>query len=547
MARRVTLRPIRASVGIPVAFLTMIVHGREARRFVLKPTTTSIGRSHDNDIVINNLALSRYHAEVQWLHGRYEVKDLGSQNGVYVNNSRIWTAHPLSHTDLITLGTYHFIFHAREDTDDSHAPDEGVTTEERVPLLVVKYNDVELQRLPVRGAECLIGRARECDIQIAERRLSRRHCKIFHEHDRHAVADLGSHNGTYVNRRRISGPCPLHHGDVLNFAEYSVHFLEDAAKYDGPDRVHPGPPDGPESPFEDEHTPSRVPRNGRSRAASPRMSAPSLSPDTVPPAEDGRPTEPGSRRAPVTKVLDPRVVDPAAPLGERPPPSGAEQSLPRSDRRAAGASPVPRDPEPKGAVGRGGPPHEPGSRDPPGGGPEGRPPASEVEQSIEGDVPDRGREIRPERALDDWYRQREDSDVHAVESSVLLEPRTSSMSHVLATMMVNKGELDRHLRTRTRKRGFAVRVEAHGRVMYDGPLESQVTILGTDDEADLHLVGRYVAGRHSLLVRVRDSLLLVRLGSSSAARVNGLPKLQAFLRPGDIIQIDETTIEVREG
>jgi hypothetical protein len=56
-----------------------------------------------------------------------------------------------------------------------------------------------------------------------------------------------------------------------------------------------------------------------------------------------------------------------------------------------------------------------------------------------------------------------------------------------------------------------------------------------------------VAGRHSLLVRVRESLLLVRLGSSSAARVNGLPKLQAFLRSGDVIQIDESAIEISEG
>jgi len=38
----------------------------------------------------------------------------------------------------------------------------------------------------------------------------------------------------------------------------------------------------------------------------------------------------------------------------------------------------------------------------------------------------------------------------------------------------------------------------------------------------------------------------VRLGSSSAARVNGLPKLQAFLKTGDVIQIDETTIKIIE-
>ncbi|CAN0585605.1 unnamed protein product [Laminaria digitata] len=93
-------------------------------------------------------------------------------------------------------------------------------------------------------------------------------------------------------------------------------------------------------------------------------------------------------------------------------------------------------------------------------------------------------------------------------------------------------------------RKFEVKVTASRELIYEGPLENDVTILGTDAEADILLKGRYVAGRHSLLVQVRDSLLLVRLGSSSAARVNGLPKLQAFLKKGDVVQIDETTIEI---
>ena len=113
-------------------------------------------------------------------------------------------------------------------------------------------------------------------------------------------------------------------------------------------------------------------------------------------------------------------------------------------------------------------------------------------------------------------------------------------------MMVDKRELDRNLAVKAKERRFLVEVSAHGRTSYAGPLKSPVTILGRDEEADLKLTGRYVAGRHSLLVRVRDSLLLVRLGSSSAARVNGLPKLQAFLKSGDVIRIDETTIRITE-
>lgn len=177
----------------------------------------------------------------------------------------------------------------------------------------------------------------------------------------------------------------------------------------------------------------------------------------------------------------------------------------------------------------------------------------------------------PERddALNDWYQARgersemfeapdepvepqdlDDADDLAgdgEEPSELIPRGRSSVSRVLSTMMVDKRELDTNLRgPKTKQRKFYVDVRHGDKVIYSGPLTQSVTILGTDREADIQLKGRYVAGRHSLFVRVRDSLLLVRLGSSSAARVNGLPKLQAFLKSGDTIQIDETTIKLSE-
>src|SRR5262249_25681247 len=64
------------------------------------------------------------------------------------------------------------------------------------------------------------------------------HCEILRRENRFVVHDLGSQNGTYVNRKRIRDTHVLEDGDVLNFAEYSVHYLADNSKYDGPDLVH---------------------------------------------------------------------------------------------------------------------------------------------------------------------------------------------------------------------------------------------------------------------------------------------------------------------
>jgi hypothetical protein len=178
------------------------------------------------------------------------------------------------------------------------------------------------------------------------------------------------------------------------------------------------------------------------------------------------------------------------------------------------------------------------------------------------DVPDD--EAPPHDAgLDDWYSSRADKSdafegpsddplgdeapLPEDEPSELVPRSPSSVSHVLNQMMVGKRELERNLKGRREKlRAFSVEVRHGDEIIFSGPLENEVTVLGTEPDADIRLRGRYVAKRHSLLVRVRESLLLVRLGSSSAARVNGLPKLQAFLRHGDLVQIDETSLRISE-
>ncbi len=63
-----------------------------------------IGRAADNDIVVLDLMVSRYHAELQVIgEGRYRIVDLDSHNGTYVNGSRVDAA-DLSEFDLIGLG-----------------------------------------------------------------------------------------------------------------------------------------------------------------------------------------------------------------------------------------------------------------------------------------------------------------------------------------------------------------------------------------------------------------------------------------------------------
>ena len=55
-----------------------------------------VGRATDNDVAIDNQRVSRYHAQLRWVEGRWLVYDLDSTNGTFVDEQRVGAAHPLA-------------------------------------------------------------------------------------------------------------------------------------------------------------------------------------------------------------------------------------------------------------------------------------------------------------------------------------------------------------------------------------------------------------------------------------------------------------------
>lgn len=85
--------------NIPLnAFL--IVNG--VKVFPLEKTVINIGRQSDNDLVINDQRVSRVHAQLRAIRGKYVISDLGSTDGTKVNGQRI-TQRALHPRDVITL------------------------------------------------------------------------------------------------------------------------------------------------------------------------------------------------------------------------------------------------------------------------------------------------------------------------------------------------------------------------------------------------------------------------------------------------------------
>ena len=74
----------------------------------------SIGRLPDNDIVIDNDAVSGKHARIVSNGDEYYVEDLNSTNGTFVNNKRI-RSRKLKDEDIIVIGKHDLIFEMTED------------------------------------------------------------------------------------------------------------------------------------------------------------------------------------------------------------------------------------------------------------------------------------------------------------------------------------------------------------------------------------------------------------------------------------------------
>ena len=82
----------------PAAFL--VVDG--VRLFPLEQPVISIGRAPENDLIIPDLRISRQHAQLRAVNGRFVVFDLDSSGGTSLNGLPI-LQHPLSPGDVISL------------------------------------------------------------------------------------------------------------------------------------------------------------------------------------------------------------------------------------------------------------------------------------------------------------------------------------------------------------------------------------------------------------------------------------------------------------
>ena len=215
-----------------------------------KPSLT-IGRSSKNDLVIDNMAVSREHARIYREGPRHIVQDLKSLNGTFVNNKKVsqWI---LSNNDQVLIGkhTLLFIEEAEEPAGDMSQRTGDVvehtlvleTKKQKELLAKIREPGPEEKTEPVRAGVTMIsggsgqeqveltkrltvaGKGSHADIRLKGFFLGRTVFLISQKPNGYYISCPGRKTTTRINGLTVTDQQELKDGDIIDAGRTKMQF-----------------------------------------------------------------------------------------------------------------------------------------------------------------------------------------------------------------------------------------------------------------------------------------------------------------------------------
>jgi len=191
------------SAAAPPHLLIRMANGQLQDIKLTEPSYT-LGRSPDNDIVVNDPAVSRQHARLDKQGSTYAITDLGSTNGLAVRGDLI-ERKQLAQGDTLQISkAVELEFHAAETMGESPS------------IAPIDLNSKQ---------EVVLGRGGSADVaEIQNPQVSRVHARIVYENGRLVIEDAGSEGGTFVNGDRVQRQV-INEGDEIRLGGQALRLV----------------------------------------------------------------------------------------------------------------------------------------------------------------------------------------------------------------------------------------------------------------------------------------------------------------------------------
>src|SRR5690606_31995692 len=196
----------------------------------------AIGRDKSSDIVIDEEGVSGFHAELRVEDDdRVFLTDAGSINGTYVNGKQIKARTQLRANDVIRIHRVELLLIDPKEQLKAPAEDAATSLTPALQGLNVASSGGGLGGVPTgwvlraktgslagqafaipASGRAILGRSQNCDIIIPGTHVSRQHAELYFQSGKLHVKDLGSSNGTFVNRKKVDDSV-VNPGDEVRF------------------------------------------------------------------------------------------------------------------------------------------------------------------------------------------------------------------------------------------------------------------------------------------------------------------------------------------
>ncbi len=219
--------------------LLVVSHNdEEIARHALSSGAFTIGRASTADICLEHRALSRNHARIECRGDNIVIRDLGSQNGTYVNGNKLDKPQAIRPGDAIKIGRFNLMLEQEEQPRSSGR--------QMVAVITVRAEGAAPASFAILSDEIVFGRTEQVDVTLPSPKISRKHCRLRRAGAFFVLRDEGSQNGTFVNNKRITRPVPLDPGDTFFVDPFTITI--DEQEMDLPEEEGP-PEDDPDAPM----------------------------------------------------------------------------------------------------------------------------------------------------------------------------------------------------------------------------------------------------------------------------------------------------------